>query len=54
MCVCLYVQGKHNQQIFFTRDMISVSVSQKDTAILRYSSSDMRLKKYSENLAWYN
>lgn len=47
MCVCLYVQGKHNQQISFTRNVISLSVSRKDAAILRYSSLDLRLKKYS-------
>jgi len=40
----LYVQGKHHQQIFFTRNVITVDVSLKDTAIWRGSSLDLRQK----------
>jgi len=39
------VQEKHNEQIFFSRNMISVSISCKDAAILRYSSLDLGWKK---------
>lgn len=47
MCVCLHVQGKHNQQTYFTRNVVSVRVSCKDTAILRCSSLAVSMKKYS-------
>lgn len=47
MCVCLHVPGKCNQQIYFTRNVISVRVSCKDTAILRCSSLAVSMKKYS-------
>lgn len=47
MCVCLHVQGKHNQQTYFARNVISMRVSCKDTVLFRCSSLAVSMKKYS-------